>query len=431
MKVKLFPTFAGAAIFISLAGILSRGLGFIREILFASLFGTSNEFDIYLAGSVLPVIINTSILYLAQNYIVTFYSDQKNENDKKKFFNETFTIFLLGGISLSILLLITSQFIIELQLVNVVKQNKITAKEIFRLMLISIPFNAAFSVIAGFLQAQNRFKRAFGAPLILNLSIILVLILLSGNLNIYAIPVGYVLGSILQFLFIYSSVKHKPVLIFPKFNSKKISCTISILILIEFISQLYIFADRFFIGKIDTGGISALNYAMNIFSLPVSIFAYAISNTAFPEISKTISQNDFSGFRKIFADSFKIILLIFIPVLLSIFFQSEKIISFLFQRGKFDQNSTLLTAEILKIYSISLIFYALYSLFNKIILAQKQFKILLILVSFTMVLKFILNFYLTGIYNVKGLALATSISYVFLSVSAAVVIFAKIRKAKS
>ena len=60
MNQKFTSTIAGASIFISIVGLLSRGLGFIREIIFANNFGLETEFDLYLVGAVLPISINSS-----------------------------------------------------------------------------------------------------------------------------------------------------------------------------------------------------------------------------------------------------------------------------------------------------------------------------------------------------------------------------------
>ena len=55
MSQKFTSTIAGASIFISLIGVLSRGFGFIREMIFANNFGLETDFDLYLVGAVLVV----------------------------------------------------------------------------------------------------------------------------------------------------------------------------------------------------------------------------------------------------------------------------------------------------------------------------------------------------------------------------------------
>ena len=67
MNQKFTSTIAGASIFISIVGLLSRGLGFIREMIFANNFGLETEFDLYLVGAVLPISIKSVILYIKRD----------------------------------------------------------------------------------------------------------------------------------------------------------------------------------------------------------------------------------------------------------------------------------------------------------------------------------------------------------------------------
>ena len=51
---KLNSSVSGIFVFLFTINIVSRVLGFFREILFANFFGTQKEFDVYLIASVIP-----------------------------------------------------------------------------------------------------------------------------------------------------------------------------------------------------------------------------------------------------------------------------------------------------------------------------------------------------------------------------------------
>ena len=70
MSRKFTSTVAGASLLLATLGLLSRGIGFIREVVFASYFGLGKNYDIYLVGAVLPITIDTIIFYLVQNYFI-------------------------------------------------------------------------------------------------------------------------------------------------------------------------------------------------------------------------------------------------------------------------------------------------------------------------------------------------------------------------
>ena len=96
--------------------LLSRGLGFIREMLFANTFGLENEFDLYLVGAVLPITLNTVLLFIGQNYLVPVFQNvnKLSPEDSQKQYNQAFIMFFGTGTLIAIVLFLTSDFIINI-----------------------------------------------------------------------------------------------------------------------------------------------------------------------------------------------------------------------------------------------------------------------------------------------------------------------------
>ena len=187
---KFASTVAGASLIIIFFGLISKGLGFVREIVFAGSFGLSKDFDIYLAGSVLPLVINTGVIYLGQNFFIPSYNKLKSSNGNSElFFNSFLWIFASGGILLTVLLFIFSNNIINLYLINSSYQIRSVALVIFRIFLITVPVNAAISIIIAFLQAEFEFKAPAVSQLWVNFSVIILTLIFSARLNVYIIPV--------------------------------------------------------------------------------------------------------------------------------------------------------------------------------------------------------------------------------------------------
>lgn len=95
MKDKYTSTIAGATILMAGIGIISRGLGFFREVTFAGYYGLSSEFDLYLIGTVIPLTLNTIILFIAQNIFVPYYNRYKNEGVVENFLYQQLRFFYL------------------------------------------------------------------------------------------------------------------------------------------------------------------------------------------------------------------------------------------------------------------------------------------------------------------------------------------------
>jgi len=102
------------------------------------------------------------------------------------------------------------------------------------------------------------------------------------------------------------------------------------------------------------------------------------------------------------------------------------IIKLLFERGKFYESDTLDTFLALKAYAFSLIFYSTYAIFNKIIYAAKFVNALLLITVTGIVLKIALNFIFVGLWKQNGLALSTSITYLFFFLSSFILVYKKL-----
>ncbi len=433
MLKKITSTVAGAFVFIIAVNILSRGLVFVREILFAANFGLGPDFDIYLVAAVFPITINTIILYLGQNFFIPTYNRIKatDENSAASYFKFMLTVFVAAGLVIAAALYFFAEPVLSNYISTTDAQVLSKAVNIFSLFLITIPLNSAISIIIAYQHSEYEFKYPAISRLFLNFLIIPVLILFAGEIGIYTIPIGFVLGTLTQLLFLIFKGKIK--LSFDiinvsnlKANFKYLDLSILSILLIETIGQVYMISDRYFFGQVQQGGISALSYAINLFQQPISIVALALSTVIFPKFSENIQKGDYKNFQKNLNDVVNVNLLIFVPVAFILFFYGDVIIQLLFERGKFGSADTNMTFLVLKAYVISIIFYSSYAVANKIIYGAQLVNTLLIITIVGILLKIGLNFLLVETYQQNGLALASSVSYIFFFVAAFIVVQIKL-----
>lgn len=432
MNKKITSSLAGAFLFIIIINLMSRGLGFFREVLFANYFGLGKDFDTYLVAAVLPITINTVIQFLGQNYFIPHYSSlkQSDSNSAEGFYKSALIAFLLLGIIISAVLYFASdlftQFFLRSQDENIL--DKVTV--IFRIFLITIPLNSVLAILIAHQQAEYRFKHPALSRLFLNLAVIAVLILFTDKIGIYTIPIGFVIGTFLQLIYmIYKSRVYvggstisfiKNANVFSVFDLSLLS-----IIAIELIYQMYTVSDRYFFSELNVGGISALNYSMTVYLLPVSTLSIALATVIFPKLTECLQSGRFDELQERFENTMRASLFIFVPITFILIFYSDQIIRLFFERGKFDADSTAATAQVLKIYAISLIFYSTYAVLNKLVYSAKLTKELLFITLLGIIIKVGLNYLLVKQYHQNGLALATSIGFIFFFIGAAVLLFRK------
>ena len=433
MNKKFTSTLTGAFIFVTTLNLASRGLGFFREVLFANYFGRGIEFDVYLIGAVIPLTINAVAILIGQNYFIPAYHKTKSRNPDSTniFFTSNFFIFILIGFLISIILYLLSETIIDVYLNTDNNSLKEIAVNIFRLFLITIPFTFAISILTAFEQSEYKFKYPAIGRLFLNITIIPILILFTDKFGIYTVPLGFIFGIFFQFIYLLIKGNSRVSFSFGSLKNKKevfnfLDITIFSIILIETIGQFYLLADRYFFKMVDQGGIASLSYASNLFNLPISVVSLAFATVIFPKFSEDIQTKSFDNLQKNLSDSISANLLFFVPIAFLLFFYGDGIIKLLFERGKFYESDTLDTFLALKAYAFSIIFYSTYAILNKIIYAAKFVNLLLLITVAGIVLKIALNFIFVGLWKQNGLALSTSITYLFFFLSSFILVYKKL-----
>ena len=91
----------------------------------------------------------------------------------------------------------------------------------------------------------------------------------------------------------------------------------------------------------------------------------------FDRVYRTLEQL-FPNVVEKFQSGIIIIVFMFIPIFILFFAFGDSIITILFQRGKFSSSDTSVTFEVLRIYSLSLIFYASYTIINKMLYSTRM-----------------------------------------------------------
>ncbi|PIS44968.1 MAG: hypothetical protein COT22_07710, partial [Ignavibacteria bacterium CG08_land_8_20_14_0_20_37_9] len=273
MPKKFFLTVTGASLIIIFFGAINKVLGMVREVIFANSFGLSHSYELYLLSIVLPAVINTFIVYVGQNFFIPQYNrikTQDGEINARVFFNKALALFLILSFLPASGLFLSADSVLKLIAPGLTTAEFIIAKKILQIVLLTIPLNGLIAILLAYFQAEFDFKNAFLSHLFLNLSIIIVVLGFTTRFSIYAIPIGFLLGTLLQAGYLSFFVRSKISLehiLHGKIKFLKLFPLqiFFITIFIELLGQLYVFIDRLFYTSVQPGGIAALNYAATVY----------------------------------------------------------------------------------------------------------------------------------------------------------------------
>jgi len=419
MKTDTVYSIARASIVLSSLSLMSKAIGFGREVIYAKTFGLSSEYDLFLSSTALITVINIAFIFLIQHYFIPTYYRLKNESPQsgENFFNYTFWWSIFIGILLVLILYLVARPLLSayIQGVSQIKLDK--GIKIFSIYLFTIPFNNGIALISAYMQAKFKFVFPAVSQIILNIIVIVLVFFFSDKINVFILPIAFVFANIIAFIILL-----RPVINIISFNFIKLFNSeigkieyhkLFYLLIIELLSLSYFFVDRYFISRIPEGGIAAMNYAVVIFALPISIISIPLNTTLFSRFSRdnvrSISNTKSDLFKSIQISTF-----IIMPLSFILYFWGGSILHVFFQRGAFNSNSTYLTFQVLKVYSIGLVFYSGYLIFVKFFYSLNQYKTVMWLSIIAFIFKIIFNISLINNYVQNGMAFSTSLVYIFL-----------------
>ena len=174
--------------------------------------------------------------------------------------------------------------------------------------------------------------------------------------------------------------------------------------------QFNTIVDQFFASYLEAGGISALENATRLYTLPIGVFGISVSTVVYPTLSKKIVDRDFKGVEDNLLKGLNILLFLIIPCMMVFCFYSKEVVKFLFGYGNFNERAIMITAESLFFYSVGLYFYNAIHVLTRAFYGMKNSKDPVKFSIISIVINIVLNMLLIKPMAYKGLALATSVA---------------------
>jgi putative peptidoglycan lipid II flippase len=370
------------SIFTNSSGILvSRILGFLRDLLTASILGANIYSDIFFVAFKLPNLFRR--IFAEGAFTQAFIPSYAKAKHKIRFSSMIFLQLIGFLIVLSLFVTLFSSLITKAIALGFDTKTVELAAPLVAINFYYLPLIFIVTFMAALLQYKHHFATTAFSTALLNLALIAALLISKGMDKYeitYYLSYGVLVGGLLQVLVHIIAIKNKnlcKIFTFKKHNKKEenrfyksfLGATLG-----SSTAHISAFLDTWLASFLVTGSISYLYYANRVFQLPLALFAIATSVALFPMIARAIKNKDESKALNLMRKSSLILIaLLSIATLIGIVFNNE-IIWLLFERGAFNENDTSNTALILTMYLIGLIPYGLAKIFSLWLYAkEKQF----------------------------------------------------------
>ena len=401
--------------------IISRLLGYLRDVLIAIFLGTGFIADVFFVAFRIP---NTFRRLFAEGTFnaafVPSYSSEltKGKSKSDRFANEIFNLLLFGLLFLILIVEIFMPAFVHLIAPGFVEDSKKIelAIDLTRITFPFLLFVSLSSFFAAILNSHNKFAAASAAPIILNLILIGILIFgkyLNDNL-IYYLSYGVSVAGLLQLIFLYLFVE-KFYLI--KLNFKfKLNQKVKIFfkkllpsIFSSGVTQINILIGTI-IASFQASAVSYLYYADRIYQINLAIAGIAIGVVILPQLSKHIYLKKKNKILQIQNKALELSMFLSLPASVALIVGSEEIISALFGYGSFDNEAVLNSSKALYYFALGLPSFALIKVFSTFFFANNDTKTPFYISLISVILNICISLYYFKIIGFIIIPIATTIS---------------------
>lgn len=409
---------AKSAFWLMVVTMLSKVLGFGREIVLSYFYGTSAYSDVYIVSMNIPLVVFSSIGVALVTTFIPLYQEalnSKGEERALKFSNNVMSIVVILSIILGVLGFIFAEPLVKLFAVHYTGEKLALAVKFVRIMIGGVVFIGLSNLMTSYLQIKGDFTipGMIGFPN--NIVIITSIILSAVTGNIYILAIGTLIGMLSQFLFqvpfaIKKGYKFKPTIDFKDEYLRKMLILVLPVLIGVAVNQVNAMVDRSLASGLGDGVITALNNANRLNGFVMGLFIATLGAVIYPTLSKLSSENNKEKFAESVANSVNCINLLVIPASIGAIVLATPVVRILFERGAFDERSTVLTATALVFYSIGMVGFGLRDILDKVFYSLKDTRVPMINGIISVLLNIILNIILVKVMGHGGLALATSLS---------------------
>jgi putative peptidoglycan lipid II flippase len=406
-----------------LATLLSRILGFVRDMVTAYFFGAGLAADAFFVAFRIPNLLRSLVAEGALTIaFVPVFTDHLTKRSREEAFalvQATLTVLSLVLVGLSLAGVLLSPWIVRLFAPGFLADPEKFALTVLlnRIMFPYIFFVGLMALAMGILNALGRFAAPALSPVMLNLGMIGAMYFLRSYFHppVLALAVGVMIGGLLQVMLQLPDLFREKGLLGLSLNFRHPGLA-NILRLMgpaafgAAVYQVTVFINTLLASFLPQGSVSALYYADRLVQFPRGVFAIAVASAVLPSMSRQASAEDMAGLTDTLSYALRLVVFITLPAMVGLIVLAGPIFQLLFERGHFDAWATKTSAEALVAYSVGLCAFSGLQIVVRAFYALKDTKTPVYAGVAALLVNVVVAVSLMGWLRHIGLALASSIS---------------------
>lgn len=405
--------------------LISRILGFIRDMICAHLFGASIGYDAYIVASKIPNFLRRLFAEGAFSQafvpILSEYRAKKSEAEVQIFINR-----VSGCLAMVLTLVTVLGILIAPLLIMLFAPGFLTvdggarfdlATDMLRITFPYLLFISLTAFAGGILNSFGRFAVPAFTPVFLNIAIILSALWLAPLLSnpVTALAWGISIGGIVQLGFQLPFLKQLKLFPHPEINWQDSGVRRILILMIPAllgvsVNQLNLMLSSVFASFLPVGSVSWLYYAERLMEFPLGGFGVALATVVLPHLSRQHADAKQEEFSATLDWGIRWVMLMGLPAALGLALLAGPLLTTLFQSGKFTEHDVLMSQSCLVAYAVGVMGFMCVKIFASAYYAKQDIKTPVRFAIVTVIANLAFSAILIGPLAQTGLALATSLA---------------------
>lgn len=415
-----------AMVVVGAATVLSKVLGMAKDIVVASYFGTSDAVDAFFIAQTVPTFAISVIAGSIPAALVPVYLRVRERDGSAAAGRLLGNVLLLAGSAIAascLVLALLAPVIMPLVGARFGGDKLILTRHLFLLVLPGVFISGISGMLAGILNAHERFLVAALTPAFMSVLSIAFLVAAADHWGISALAIGLTTGYAAELMVLSWSVRTRHLAAPPRWASwrdpdvQRVLGQYAPLVIGGAVMNSSPLIDQAMAATLGSGSVAQLAYGSKLVAAGLGLGGTVVSTAIFPHFSRMVASRDWSGLRHTLLTYTRLALVAGVAAVVLIVTFSQPIVRLLFERGQFLASDTHAVARVQALYAVQIPFYILGILGVQLLHAISANRVLMWVSIGNFFTNVIGNYVFMRVWGVPGIAFATSMVY-FLSMVA-------------
>lgn len=405
-----------SAVLLFVLSLVNKGLGFIKSMTIASVFGATIQTDAYYVAEGL---MQNALIPISEAVAVSFLPiyitiKEKNKEEAHKFTSRTITDIFLLALVLSGILYVVAPVLLKLMLPSYTADQVAMSVYYFRILIWGMCFYMSNQLLQSLLNAEKQYGFSSFTAMMNNLILTAAVLLMGHRFGLSAMAMAVPFSYIAQYLFlqIRSRDYGRLTIRYGWRDSRiwKLCLQAAPIFFGNAICELNQLVDKSLLSGMETGSVTAVSYASVLYQFASNLISIPMTTIIYTELAESFAAGKKEEGGAKLEKGIHISLFFCIPLSLFVMIAANLVVEITYGRGAFDAQAVAMTSEGLRYYGLCFLAYCLNALLFRACYSLNDTMLPMKVGLGTVSLNIVLSIILAHLMGLKGVVLATAIA---------------------